>query len=59
MSWRTVKSGEVRAGARRRGPHAMTGKVLHWPYCKRCGLVGLKNDITRAALRRECEWEED
>lgn len=42
-----------------RGPHAMTRRVLHWPYCARCGLVALKNDRSRAALKRECVTEED
>ena len=40
----------------RRGPHVMTKRLkrLPWPYCARCGLVALKNDASRAALKREC-----
>lgn len=36
-------------------PHVMTGKVCHWRYCKNCGLVELKNDVTRQRLRQRCE----
>ena len=35
-------------------PHEMTAKVLHWPRCKHCGLVALRNDATRAKLREGC-----
>lgn len=43
----------------RRGPHQMTQKLLHWRYCARCGLLNLKNDSTRRALKRECVTEEE
>lgn len=44
----------------RRGPHNMSGKLkrLPWAYCKRCGLMALKNDASRKALRAECVTEE-
>lgn len=44
-----------------RGAHVMTGKIkrIPWPYCTRCGLLALRNDATRAALRRECVIVED
>lgn len=45
-------------GVLHRGAHALTRKILHWPYCVRCGLVALRNDETRRALNRQCEWEE-
>ncbi len=45
-------------GTVRRGPHQMTKRILHWPYCARCGLVALKNEASRQALRRECVTEE-
>lgn len=45
-------------GAVRRGPHAYTRKVLHWPFCARCGLVLLRNEATEKATRRQCEWED-
>lgn len=38
-----------------RGPHVMvTRKRLKWAHCARCGLIALRNDVTRVALRREC-----
>lgn len=48
-----------RRGVVRRQPHAMSRKVLHWPYCARCGLVSLRNEATRLALRAACAAEED
>jgi hypothetical protein len=45
-------------GRKRTAPHAFTGKVRHWPYCRRCGLVLLKNEASRLAARKQCEWEE-
>ncbi len=45
-------------GTVKRGPHQMTKRILHWPYCSRCGLMALKNDASRAALKRECVTEE-
>ena len=45
-------------GNRRTGPHALTRKIMHWLYCARCGLVALKNDATRKALKAPCAWEE-
>lgn len=43
------------------GAHSMTGvlKRMPWPYCKRCGLIALRNDATRKALREPCvTWED-
>lgn len=40
----------------RRGPDNMSGRMLNWPYCTRCGLVALKNTVTRTALKKQCEW---
>lgn len=45
-------------GTIKRGPHQMTKRVLHWTYCARCGLVALKNDVTRRALKAQCVTEE-
>jgi hypothetical protein len=42
-----------------RGAHNMTGRILHWPYCKRCGIVALKNDETRRVLAKPCVILED
>jgi hypothetical protein len=44
---------------KRTGPHQMTRKILHWSYCAHCGLVALRNDETRKALKARCEWIED
>lgn len=46
-------------GQKHRGTHRMTERILHWLYCANCGLVNLKNDTTRRALRATCEWLED
>lgn len=45
----------------KRGPHVMTGKLkrLPWVFCKRCGLLNLKNEASRRALRAECVTLED
>lgn len=48
----------VEKTTKRRGPHAMTGRVLNWSFCARCGLIALKNDASRVALKRDCEWLE-
>ena len=55
---------EVRAfmtnkGTVRRGVHAFTRKICHWPYCAHCGLVALKNDVSRKAAKAACEYEDD
>jgi hypothetical protein len=41
-----------------KAPHAMTMKCLNWMYCSRCGLLTLKNEETRKALRAGCEKDE-
>jgi hypothetical protein len=56
--WVTVRWEDIQ-GVKRRGVHQLTKKILHWPYCARCGLVALRNTTTRRALRRPCEWWED
>lgn len=33
----------------------MTWKIINWWACSHCGLVGLKNDRTAAALKQPCE----
>lgn len=60
--WERVKDTRAFLEARGtivRGPHQMRSlRGLPWPYCQRCGLLALKNDPTRAALRKECVTEE-
>lgn len=34
--------------------HSMTKRVLNWMYCANCGLLALKNDATRKALKAKC-----
>ena len=34
--------------------HNVTGRIGAWPYCKTCGLIGLKNTATRSALKGAC-----
>lgn len=53
VKWEGPTKGQVK-----RGPHVMTKKILHWPYCARCGTVALKNDATRTTLKRDCVTEE-
>jgi hypothetical protein len=51
--------GDRGKGVVKRGPHQFTRKILHWPYCARCGLMALKNDVSRRAAKQPCEtWEE-
>ncbi len=47
------------ASVKRRGPHSFTCKLLNWWYCAHCGLMTLRNEATRLAMRRQCEWEEE
>lgn len=42
-----------------RGVHSFAKKVLHWPYCAHCGLVMLKNDVSRRAVKGACVRLED
>lgn len=30
------------------------GKRVPWRYCEQCGLVFLKNSVTKEAMRRTC-----
>jgi hypothetical protein len=48
-----------RTGRRVSAPHNGAGKILHWPMCTRCGLMWLKNEATRAELKRPCVTYED
>ena len=62
-NFRTLSSKEALEFLRLQGKrvtrvHALTEKICHWPYCKHCGLVALKNDPTRKALKGPCLSEE-
>lgn len=64
MTWYRTKD-EVRAflalkGKERRGPHSpKMRRGIPWPVCSHCGLVWLKNDLTRAAIKAVCVTIED
>ena len=49
----------LRQGRTVRGRHEFTGRVLHWPFCKHCGLLCLRNDATRRAMNAACVRLED
>jgi hypothetical protein len=34
--------------------HNMSGRIGAWPYCKTCGLIGLKNVVSRRAAGAAC-----
>ena len=57
---RVVNVGDFLAsrGVRRVREHAMTGRILSWSYCAHCGLMNLKNEPTRKALKQKCITEE-
>ncbi len=42
----------------RKGPHAFNARILNWPYCTRCGLVKLKNEVSAKAAKQQCNWIE-
>lgn len=55
--WKQVS--DVRAfladkGTKRVREHAFTKKVCHWSCCGQCGLLLLKNDATRKAVKAKC-----
>lgn len=45
--------------AKEKKPHQWKGKLLNWNYCVHCGLLALKNDATRKAIRAACRNGED
>ena len=64
MAYTQLSGKDLRAflenrGTKRVGVHQMSKKVLSWVYCARCGLVALKNDVSRAAVAAKCVvWED-
>lgn len=32
--------------------------LQHWLYCRQCGLVYLRNDVTRKEMRKPCKDSE-
>lgn len=60
-AWKQVQ--DVRGFLAQRGtvksmPHNLNVAVLHWRYCSRCGLIALKNDASRKAMKAACVVEE-
>lgn len=54
-----VKAFMESRGQRTVAEHSMRSiKRLSWPVCARCGLLALRNDATRKALREKCVVEE-
>lgn len=58
-----IRVSDVRAFLAQRGqrttkPHSFTKRILHWPYCDRCGLVALRNEPTRRLMAKLCTIEE-
>lgn len=39
-------------------PHSFNRRVLNWKYCAYCGLIALRNEATRKAIRLGCNWRE-
>ena len=64
VKWQTITNpAAIRAflnerGRRVVGPHKMTKRICHWPYCARCGLVALKNEVSQRALAAPCVTED-
>jgi hypothetical protein len=58
MTWQTVKNVKAfladKGTKRVRDAHSLKKRVAHWPYCEHCGLVALKNDVSRRALAAQC-----
>lgn len=34
-------------------------KSFHWNYCTGCGLVALKNERTKKAMKKPCDIDEE
>lgn len=43
-----------RQGTKRTRVHAFNHKVCHWSYCGQCGLVLLRNDVSRRSAKAPC-----
>jgi hypothetical protein len=39
----------------RRLHHQPDGKLFHWQYCVRCGLIYVNNPVTKQAIREGCD----
>lgn len=63
-SWRQLSRADVKKfleskGRMSVGVHSPKHiKRIPWPYCTRCGLLYLKNDVTQRAIAKPCVIEE-
>lgn len=39
--------------------HNPIGKVCHWVYCVKCGLVYLRNEATFKAIKAGCDGDRE
>jgi hypothetical protein len=39
--------------------HSFTRKLFNWLYCAKCGLINLKNLVTRQAMSQRCPGHEE
>jgi len=39
--------------------HSFLGKIFNWSYCVKCGLLTLKNEATRKAMKAPCRGADD
>jgi hypothetical protein len=55
-----VRGFMAQRGQRNVGAHNFTGRVSRcpWPYCTRCGLLLLRNEVTARAAKAACVVEE-
>ena len=56
--WKTVSHMETEPEKYKFEGHAFIPLArMPWPHCKRCGLVALKNDVTRKAIKLGCNYD--
>ena len=59
MTTKEVREFLNRRGVRKVGVHSWKPiKRMPWPFCSSCGLLRLKNDVTRIAANGPCITEE-
>jgi hypothetical protein len=61
-SWTVRRPEELTQAKHGAGPHAwyhVKGFRFPWPICAKCGLIWLKNEISRKAAKGRCEGSDD
>lgn len=58
--WVTIDPNSIEVDERgHEGPHR-PAPTKHWPpYCGRCGLVFLRNEVTQRAIKLGCSYKRD